>query len=413
MCSCSSSDEATENDEKTVVYPRPAASELVNTVSLTNTERSYVATTNDFAFSLYRTVGRASESYVLSPISVSYVLSMLNNAADGVTRQELLTLTGFKDVDIEQVNAYYHKLATEAARRDTTVSLSTANALFVNSPYELQPAFATSMTDTYAADISNLDFNDTGKTLTAINDWSNQKTTGMVPKMLEQVDPTAVAYVLNALCFQAPWSDEFDEESTKKAPFTNEDGVSVQLPMMGQTSNFRYAETDGCELLTLPYGRGAFEMTVVLPKQGHRLADVMSNMDGTTWQQLSASSQRQLVKLSLPRFETSSFYSHLEKTLSAMGAPSLFTTAAEMPYFCQASATGQTMPVYVSQMLQGVKIEVCERGTKAAAVTMAEIELGAAGSIEPTVFNANHPFAYVISEMSTGAIFFIGQYTGQ
>ena len=57
---------------------------------------------------------------------------------------------------------------------------------------------------------------------------------------------------------------------------------------------------------------------------------------------------------------------------------------------------------------------VGEQGTKSATGSMAEIGVTSPGqdlSAIP-VFNADHPFLYVIYESSTHAIFFIGEYAG-
>ena len=64
-------------------------------------------------------------------------------------------------------------------------------------------------------------------------------------------------------------------------------------------------------------------------------------------------------------------------------------------------------------MKQVAKIKLDEEGTEAAAVTV----VGMLDNAVPdpawrTQFVAIHPFLYVISEKSTGAILFIGQYTG-
>ena len=65
-------------------------------------------------------------------------------------------------------------------------------------------------------------------------------------------------------------------------------------------------------------------------------------------------------------------------------------------------------------MLQKAKIEVNEKGTKAAAVTAGIMTMSAFDPEEPkhVNFHADRPFVYVISERSSGAIFFIGQFTG-
>ena len=66
-------------------------------------------------------------------------------------------------------------------------------------------------------------------------------------------------------------------------------------------------------------------------------------------------------------------------------------------------------------MKQVARIKLNEEGTEAAAVTV----IGSYGttSVDPKEpervnFHATRPFLYVISEESTGAVFFVGQYMG-
>jgi hypothetical protein len=62
-------------------------------------------------------------------------------------------------------------------------------------------------------------------------------------------------------------------------------------------------------------------------------------------------------------------------------------------------------------MFQVAKIKLDEQGTEAAAVTVIGMEKSSVPD-PPTPFHANRPFLYIISEQSTGTIFFIGQYAG-
>jgi len=75
---------------------------------------------------------------------------------------------------------------------------------------------------------------------------------------------------------------------------------------------------------------------------------------------------------------------------------------AEFPNFCDRL-------VYISNMFQKAIIDLDEEGTEAAAVTVIGVE-----DAIPTyyTFHANRPFFYIISEQSTGTIFFMGQYKG-
>ena len=90
--------------------------------------------------------------------------------------------------------------------------------------------------------------------------------------------------------------------------------------------------------------------------------------------------------------------------MSDLGMPCAFTESAEFPYFCNA-------PVFIGKMFQVAKIKLDEQGTEAAAVTVIGMEKSSIPPV-PTPFYANRPFLYLISEQSTGTIFFIGQYAG-
>jgi hypothetical protein len=94
----------------------------------------------------------------------------------------------------------------------------------------------------------------------------------------------------------------------------------------------------------------------------------------------------------------------LNDIMSALGMPRAFDIGlAEFPYFCN-------VPIYISRMRQVAKMDVDEKGTEAAAVTIIEGKM--TGIPKSVTFHADHPFLYLISEKSTGAIFFIGQYMG-
>ena len=60
-------------------------------------------------------------------------------------------------------------------------------------------------------------------------------------------------------------------------------------------------------------------------------------------------------------------------------------------------------------LFQDSYITIDEKGTEAAAVTA---EASALGVFRYEEFIADHPFLYIIKENSTGAILFMGKFTG-
>ena len=368
-------------------------------IELVEGEQELINSNNDFAFNLFRKA-RGDKSKILSPLSITFALGMLNNGADGQTLKEINQTLGFGDAGADAINTFCQKMLKESNTLDEKTKALIANTIFVNEGfgYRLQEGFVDKVNAYYDAQPQNRDFDD-GETMDVINQWASDHTMGMIPRVLDEdtFNPSAVSYLLNALYFKGIWSDPFKKENTKDEPFGGGDDV----PMMQKRSeDIRYAENDLYQAIRLPYGNGAYRMDVFLPREDKTIGEVLDVFDGSNWQPQYLMKE---VDLKLPRFETDTYQS-LERIMSDLGMPEAFLPSAEFPYFCN-------VPIYISNMFQVAKIKLDEEGTEAAAVTVIEAKASSMPS-EPKRFHANRPFLYVISEQSTGAIFFIGQYTG-
>ena len=368
-------------------------------IELVEGEQELINSNNDFAFNLFRKA-RGDKSKILSPLSITFALGMLNNGADGQTLKEINQTLGFGDAGADAINTFCQKMLKESNTLDEKTKALIANTIFVNEGfgYRLQEGFVDKVNAYYDAQPQNRDFDD-GETMDVINQWASDHTMGMIPRVLDEdtFNPLAVSYLLNALYFKGIWSDPFKKENTKDEPFGGGDDV----PMMQKRSeDIRYAENDLYQAIRLPYGNGAYRMDVFLPREDKTIGEVLDALDGSNWQPQYLMKE---VDLKLPRFETDTYQS-LERIMSDLGMPEAFLPSAEFPYFCN-------VPIYISKMFQVAKIKLDEEGTEAAAVTVIEAKASSMPS-EPKRFHANRPFLYVISEQSTGAIFFIGQYTG-
>ncbi len=367
-------------------------------IELTDGERQLITGNNDFAFNLFRET-RGEKSSVISPLSITYALGMLNNGAAGQTQQEINQTLGFGEAGADAINAFCRKMLTEANSLDATTKALIANTIFVNAGkgYYLQNGFVEKANDFYDAQPQSRDFND-GQTMDIINQWANDHTEGMIPSVFdeESFNPKAVSYLLNALYFKGMWSDPFDVTQTTEEAF----GGGPEVPIMNKYCNeIDYTENDCYQAINLPYGNGAYRMTVYLPREGKTIADVLEGLNGKNWQ---IKGRKYDIDLKLPRFETD-VNINLVKPMSDLGMPSAFTPNAEFPYFCNGDE------IFIGNMFQVAKIKLDEQGTEAAAVTVIQV---ADGMPPFAKFYATRPFLYIISEQSTGTIFFIGQYTG-
>ena len=415
MLSCSSDDDEEDLGEAKQVVNMLSDSEPI---VLTAAQRQFVNDNNTFTLNFLKTVNEADnsgKSFIYSPLSITYVLGMVNDAAEGTTERELEETLGFHEGGIQAVNEYCKKLIDGLPKVDDKVTLNIANAIFVNKEKAtLKAQYERDMQTYYDAKAEALSFKD-AKTLGRINGWCNEKTKGMIPRILDEVDLEAVAYLLNAIYFKADWASKFDEKNTRKETFTTEKG-KTQVPLMHQNVLINYTKNNTYSAIQMPYGNGYWTMTVLLPNEGKTSDDVIAAMiTDDEWNVGFYTSQMSPyeVDLKLPRFETNSDTDDIDDGLNGlmqkMGIRMAFDSQfAEIPNMCEERG------VYISKMRQKAAIKVNEEGSEAAAVTVAGAKLTSVGPIEypKATFHANRPFVYFISEASSGVILFVGKFTG-
>ncbi|PNP95326.1 serine proteinase inhibitor [Hoylesella timonensis] len=376
------------------------------TVKLTAAQQAQVENSNEFAWKFFKEVSKGEQQDVfVSPLSVTYALGMLANGAVGDTQKEILEGLEFRSGKVQDINSLCHQLMIESPKLDKSTQLSMANAVVVNKKIQLQPTFQSVVKKQYDALVASKDFGSPA-TLSFINQWASDHTQGMVPKILERINPDGVSYLLNALYFKGIWYRQFDKKHTKKEAFTKADGTKSQVQMMHQKERFFAAENDNYQTVVLPYGNGSYEMIVVLPREGKKLSDVLVAMNGKQWKDNLKNTYSSEVDLKLPRF-TSVYNRELNDVLKLLGMNAMFDPS-------KANLTKMSaVSSFVSMVLQKAKIEVDEEGSKAAAVTVVETLETAAPPSKPIMFHADRPFMYAIAEHSTGTIFFMGTYQGK
>ena len=376
------------------------------TIKLTTAQQAQVENSNEFAWKFFKEVSKGEQQDVfVSPLSVTYALGMLANGAVGDTQKEILEGLEFRSGKVDDINSLCHQLMMESPKLDKSTKVSIANAVVANKNKPLQPDFKNVVEKQYQALVTNQDFSSPA-TLSFINLWASELTHGMVPQLLDRVNPDAVTYLLNALYFKGIWYRQFDKKRTQQESFTQADGKKLTVKMMHQKERFFAAENDNYQTVVLPYGNGSYEMVVLLPREGKDLSSLLQTMDAKKWKDNLKSTHSSEVDLKLPRF-TSAYTRELNDVLKLLGMNTMFERGkADLTKMSKAKA-------FVSMVLQKAKIEVDEEGSKAAAVTVVETLDAAAPPSKPIMFHANRPFMYAIVEHSTGTIFFMGTYQGK
>lgn len=413
MCcfaACSSnndSDQSNENSSK--------ESKVINllpetrSIELSTEQKAFVKKNNEFSFNLYRAINEADnkKSNITAPISVIYLMSMLNDGAAGVTSQEILKVLGFGDNNKQTINEYCKTLMEQSTSADPAVVLQTANAIVAKKDLRIEETYINDMQTFYQAEVTSLDFS-TPSTIDYLNNWGNEKTGGAIPKIIDELDPETVMALMNAVYFNAKWTEKFDKDDTKDETFIKEDGSKVSLPMMHRKARAIYGSNDLYSALCLPFGSGSvWQMYILLPNNGKTVNDVIHNLSDETWLR-DADIDEWTIDIKIPRFSTRSDY-QLNDIMKELGIASVFDSR-----MADLSGISKDNSLYVSKMSQKATIDITEEGAKAASVSIAEMALGSPSVPSKTAdFHCDRPFVYLIRESGSGAIFFIGTFRGE
>ena len=372
-------------------------------IDISTKAAGYVKQGNAFAMDFLGRVDAATQDkdYVISPLSMQFLLGMILDGANGQTAAEICNVLGYGAGETAEVNQFCLNMMTQLPALDNQTTLKIANAIVVDNGWPLLDTYKKDVAHYYDAEVSNMDFSDAAGTTRKINKWCADHTNGLIPKIIDNVDPGIVAFLMNAIYFKSPWKEKFDKNNTAEEPFTVDAGKKVMVPMMKMTWTFPYTKTEKFQAVTLPYGNVAFCMTVILP--ANTIAETIAELQHVDdWSLFLNNMQETEVDLWLPRFETK-FHINLNDILSAMGMSGAFTGAADFSGMSEAAA-------HLSFVQQDAVIKVDEEGSEAAAVSAAAMEKAV---FNRPMFHADHPFIYIISEQGTGAILFAGRYSGK
>ena len=404
----------TVKDPITISSPTPTVA--ITKVDLNETQKGYVQAGNAMAFRFLKQLYQG-KNLVCSPLSLQYALAMTANGASGETLQEIIDFLGYGAEGIDALNAYSKLLLEQLPAVDLDVTLKVTDALLVNNEFPLLPAFRTKVQNAYYAAVDNMDFSDPAQVAARINDWARRNTNGFIDKILEEgeISASAAAFLMNALYFKARWEgpkDEpmFREEATSEDTFTLADGSTKQVSFMHNVRYHQYAEMDGFTVLALPYANAKYFMYIMLPAKND-LEGLLNKLQTVSWSQIQSSFKQDAeVYLKLPKFDIENKYD-LKETLEALGVKKAFQAG-------QAQFTDMFEPkpgyyYWIDKVIQKARISVTEWGTEAAAVTVVEMRAGSALPEKTLEFYADHPFAYVIGERTSGTILFEGVFTGK
>lgn len=367
-----------------------------------------VAGNTAFALDLYRRVRRGSENLFFSPLSVSVALAMAYAGAEGETESEMRDALHFT-LPEERLHRAFNYLDLELSRRGQGAAghagggfqLRVVNATWGQVDYSFLGGYLDVLAANYGSGLRLLDFlGDSEGSRGTINEWVAAETAGRIQNLLPQgsIVPETRLVLTNAVYFSAAWAEPFAKELTRDGEFRRLDGSTVVVPFMSHRWGFPYARGDGYLAVELPYDGGELSMVLVAPDEG-RFAEFEDALSSEKLGEVVASLRRADVQVTLPKFGCESQFDLVEP-LSDLGMPQAF-----QPYVANFSGIDGTRDLYVSGVLHKSFLAVDEAGTEAAAATA--VIIGIVSVPEPATFD--RPFIYLIRDIPTGAVIFLGR----
>ena len=357
-----------------------------------------------FAFDLYHATAEDDANLVFSPYSVSTALSMIYAGARGETAAQMaetLHYTLPRATLHPAFNAL--DLRIQPPTDNEAFQLETANGLWLHKGFPFEQDYLNTLAANYDVSLWLADFKDDAhreEAVQFINDWTAERTAGRIPSLWPPgalTEDTRLVLV-NAIYFKGDWLSPFNASSTRDLPFTLVDGEAVQTPMMSKRLDVPYTAGDGYQAVALPYAGEQVRMLAIMP-DAERFAEVEAGLSPAFLQGVEEQLANADISLLFPKFESDSKFD-LAKTLSAMGMIDLFT-----PYVADLTGMSKKGELYVKKGVHQAFIAVDEKGTEAAAAT----GVSAGPASMPLNVEFNHPFFYLIQDVETGEILFLGR----
>ena len=379
---------------------------LQNNAEFGYVEESLVTANTRFGFNLLNEIRKTEQNknLFISPFNVSIALAMALNGAAGETEQAMTKALQLQGLDAESINADYAELRQTLQVPSPERTLTIANSLWIRQDVPFKQDFLQRNTQFFGAKISPLNFNDP-IALHTINQWVNDNTNGKIPQVLQDIDPNAVAFLINTIYFKAAWWHKFDPGRTHDGNFHLITGVKKQVPMMiteAWRSSYPYYRGDAFQAINLPYNDGQMSMYIFLPDPESDLNTFLENLDVDRWENWMLQFRQQNVQLVLPKFRVT-YRAELKNVLETFGMGIAFSNEADFSRM----APPHPMGLFIDEVIHSTVVDVHEGGTEAAAATAVGPMVGAR-RVEIVPFIVDRPFFFAIRDNKTKTVLFLG-----
>lgn len=361
--------------------------------------RALINANKVFAWDIFKQLNNedSKENIFISSFSISSMLTMALNGAEGTTREAVENSLHYQDMSREVLNRSYQAYLKRISNLDRKVMLEIANSIWARDGFEIQKDFVDMNRKYLSAEAQTLDFDDPAS-VDVINGWISKKTNKLIPKMIDPpIERDTVMFLVNAIYFKGQWTKQFKPQNTQEKDFRALDGKKDKVMMMFRSGITDYYRNDELQAVRLPYGNEKTSMVVVLPNKN--INEWIEGMDQEAWENILENLKPREIQLQIPKFKMEYGIKELNKALTELGMGEALSESANF--------SGIAEQVYISEVLHKAVVDVNEEGTEAAAATIGTIT--ATSAVEPIQFIADHPFFFAIMDDESGNILFMGK----
>ena len=375
--------------------------------------KDVVKANNDLGMKLFNALAseETGKNMMISPLSISIAMAMVTNGATGESLDEMKEVLGFGEMELGSVNEQFMQLIASLVEADKDLVLEIANSVWMDDVFapDVKQDFVDVLTNFYDAAFFTEDFQDEA-TVGRINSWVSEKTHEKIDKVINEIGPNTIMYLINAIYFKAAWTTSFDKDSTYEGTFMLSDGSEGKADYMGfsydqeepefYSYSADWSDENGYSVVRIPYGRGVFAFYGIVPGYSNKtnidkfIEEIAENGFDSYISQLEERS----FPVQLPKFKFA-YEKSLVDVFKGLGMEKAFVDGALM------NIAGEPHAPFISDIYHKTFIEVNEEGTEAAAVTVVEV----GDNAMPSGFYANRPFVFVIRDDRTGSILFVGK----
>jgi serpin B len=360
---------------------------------------------NNFQWLLFQEViktQKTAENINISPWSIATSLFMTLRGASGDTRKKMEETVQLPNEAFEyEIGAAFADISEDL--KPNTIEIKSSNAIFWDKDrVEPDAEFLSYLNEYYEAAQFELTFLEPSA-LETINDWVKKETGERIDKIIDQINPEEIMFVLNALYFKADWQYPFPLESTRASTFKKADGTEIETPFMYQDiDQIRSFRDDQLSAVELPFADGTYSLLVILPAQDKTPDQLIAALSVDRLSTLFKDDLKTgRILLDLPRFEIEYKISLIE-ALKSLGMDIAFD-----PQRADFSRIGQAPGgnLFLTKVDHKTYLKIDEKGAEGAAVT----SVGVGVTSVPPTFRFDRPFVFILRNNATGVFIFAGK----